>query len=114
MTKLRDSITELEKYLDDDYLRGSAAIEAFLRESYYRTADLFHNLVRPLNHVLKRWANSNRPGAKLLYEAAGIAVYAIAYGLLFALRIVLGCVGGGPRLPGFDDANVTPPSEKRP
>ena len=104
MTKLRDSFAELEENLDDDYLRGSASIEAFFRKSYRRTADLFHNLVRPLNHVLQRWANSDRSGAKFLYKAAGIAVYAIAYCLILALTVLLGCgIGGGPRLPGFDE-----------
>ena len=103
MSELRVPATELKGHLDYDASRDSDAIEEFFRKSYKRTADLFHILVRPMKHALRRWANSDKPGARFLYEAAGIAVYVIAYFLIFALYIVLGGDDGGPRLPGFDE-----------
>ena len=114
MSGLRSLATEFQSCLDRADLGDRDPIEAFFRESYRRTADLFHILARPLRHASKRWANSDRPGARFLYDAAEIAMYVIAYLLLFALYIVQGGAGGGPYLPGYDNENEDSPSEKRP
>ncbi len=92
-----------------------AAIENFLRGSYCRTADMFHRVGRPLEHVLHRWANSGRPGSKFLYEGAGIAIYVIAYLVMFALYLGFGGVGGvGIDLPNDEDKSNDSPREKGP
>jgi hypothetical protein len=114
MSGLRSLVAEFQGCLDKIDSGNQDPIEAFFRESYYRTADLFHILARPLRHASKRWANSDRPGARFLHDSAEIAMYVIAYLLLFALHIVLGSVSGGPCLPGHDNANEDLPSEKSP
>ena len=115
MSGLRRLVAEFQSGLNNVNLGDQDPIEAFFRESYYRTADLFHTLARPLRHASKRWASSDRPVARFLYDAAEIAVYVIAYLLLFALYLAMAAGGasGGPHLPGFDDANEDSPPEKR-
>ncbi|MCJ7490508.1 MAG: hypothetical protein MUO87_10325, partial [Thermoplasmata archaeon] len=77
-----------------------------------RTADVFHRVVRPLKLALERWANSDSPRARVLYEGGGIAVYVIAYLLIFTYHIGLG--GVWPLdLPGDEDRKGDSSPEKR-
>lgn len=88
-------------------------IEDFLRRSHSRTAEVLHRVGRPLRHALKRWGDSDKPRARFLYEGAGIAVYVIAYLLMFALHVAFGSTVI-PDLPSDEDVKGNSPSEKRP
>ena len=103
----------MEKRIGDDALRDLETIEDFLREYYYRTADVFHRVVRPLKLALERWANSDSPRARVLYEGVGIAVYAVAYIFIFTPHFGFGAVGYLD-LPGDEDRNGDSSLEKRP
>lgn len=98
--------------MDDDALRDITTVDNFLRGSYRRTADVFDKMTRPLTRSLRRWSASDNPRKRLLYEGAGIAVYAIAYLAVLALFIV-GGFNVGPDLPG-DDASGSSSSEGSP